>query len=98
MTQNTKAELDARRKALFAKATNQTLITSLVTVEELPRDQETSIMRSWLIDELEQRFPAASELVEQAFADADAEEQATGEMVAVDYVKVLVDAIRATQS
>ena len=37
-----------------------------------------------------------SELVEQAFAAADAAEQTTGEPAEVDYVAVLIAAIRST--
>lgn len=96
MTQNAQAQLSASRTALFAKSTSETLVASLIAVDALPRTPEHSMVRSWLIDELEQRFPIASNAVEQAFATADAEERATGEFVQVDYVAVLVDAIRST--
>jgi len=100
MTQPSKTtartNLDNRHKALFGRATSDVLIQSLLSLDRQTMNQERRIARAWIIEELERRFPAASELVEQAFAAADAKEQATGEPIEVDYAAVLVDAIRST--
>lgn len=93
---NARTAADARRKTLFARTTTAALIPALVSLEKLEMNQERRIARAWMIEELERRFPAASEIVEQTFAEADAAEQATGEPVEVDYVAVLIAAIRST--
>jgi hypothetical protein len=48
--------------------------------------------RAWTIDELEERFPAASVAVGDAF---EAAETAPGKYVEVDYVAVLLANIQA---
>lgn len=103
MTQRT-ASTDAyaaRRAALFARTTTDTLITSLRTIvaqQNTDPSRELNKTRSWIIDELERRYPAADAAVQTAFDQADATQQETGEVVEVDYVAVLIDAIRTTKS
>lgn len=87
-----------RRKALFTRATTEALIEALITVEEQPSTQERNLCRDWLIEELERRFPTTDDLVEQAFAEADAREQETGERVDVNYTFTLIEAIRSVQA
>lgn len=81
----------AQRKALFARTTSATLVTAVKTLDELLKSgkasQEHIMSRAWTIDELEERFPAASDAVQAAF---EAAETAPGEYVEVDYVAVLL--------
>ena len=46
--------------------------------------------RAWIIDELERRFPAASDAVEAAMLEAETAYMAGGEYTEVDYVGVLL--------
>lgn len=87
-----------RRKALFAKATAEALIEALIKVEGQPPTQDRNLCRHWLIEELEQRFPAADDLIEQAFVEADAKEEEVGERVDVNYAFTLIEAIRSLQA
>lgn len=103
MTQNTTQNdpYAARQAALFARATTATLITSLRTIvakQQTVTSRELSLTRIWIIDELERRYPAAARAVEAAFAQSIEHEEATGVYVEINYVEVLIDAIRTTQS
>lgn len=81
----------ARRKELFARTTSATLAESLLMLKALMVSGEATpehhMARAWTIDELEERFPAASLAVQNAF---EAAETAPGEYVEVDYVAVLL--------
>ncbi len=80
--------------ALFAKSSTPTLVTSLLTLDAMPAAPEHSWARAKTIEELERRFPAASQSVEDAFEKAEARIIAGEEDVPeVDYVAVLVAAI-----
>lgn len=94
------ATLHERRKALFAQATSATLATSLATLDKLVKDggpdaQEHILARAWTIDELERRFPAASQAIEDAYLAAELRLEATGEDVEVDQVAILLAHVRA---
>lgn len=86
-----KATIENRRKALFKRTTSVTLINSLRILEARAvagtLSQEETMTRAWTIDELEERFPAASVAVGDAF---EAAENAPGEYADVDYVAVLL--------
>jgi hypothetical protein len=99
MTQNTAKSREARLARLFSRATTSTLITSLLTVEGKLRrgtSPELNLSRTWLIGELERRYPSASAAVGAAFEKADEQATITGTHPEVDYVGVLVSAIRAS--
>jgi hypothetical protein len=87
--------MQARRKALFARTGDAALIEAVKTLEALlvagNATQEHIMSRAWTIDELELRFPAASDAVEAAFYAA---ETAPGKYVEVDYVAVLLANIK----
>lgn len=86
-----KATIENRRKALFARTTSATLVTSLKILEARAASGTVSkaetMVRAWTIAELEERFPAASIAVGDAF---EAAENAPGGYVDVDYVAVLL--------
>jgi hypothetical protein len=88
---STKSIYQAQRAALFARATTVTLINALKILEAKTVDgklsQEETMARAWIIDELELRFPKASDAVHDAF---EAAETAPGEYVEVDYVAALL--------
>lgn len=49
---------------------------------------EERLVHAWLIDELEERFPEASDAVERAFDEAEDDDAA--DVAEVDYVAVLL--------
>ena len=91
-----KTTIENRRKALFARTSTATLIQSVKILEAVliagNASKEEIMARAWTIDELEERFPAASIAVGDAF---EAAETAPGEYVEVDYVAVLLANIPA---
>lgn len=85
-------DIEQRRKALFARTPDRTLVDSLRTLAATPPAEvtaETRLVHAWTIDEIERRFPAAAEAVGAAFEAAEA----TG--ADVDYVAVLLANIPA---
>ena len=86
-----KSTYQAQRVALFARTTTATLIQSVTILDALlvtgKASQEEIMARAWTIDELEQRHPAASLAVREAF---EAAETAPGEYVEPDYVAILL--------
>jgi hypothetical protein len=60
------------------------------------QDAEPSLrlVRSWLITELEKRFPAASAHIDRLFQEAEALLEAGGEYAEVDYAGQLAAAVR----
>lgn len=84
----------ARLTALFAKTATPALVDALRILEAkrtTGRLDEFELMsRAWTIDELERRFPAASEAVEAAFLESELAYMAGGEYTEVDYVAVLL--------
>lgn len=87
------ADIEARKQALFARATDQVLATSLRTLDAIVNPSgEERMVRAWTIEELERRHPAASAAVEKAFEETDAAFVA-GNDADVDYVAVLLAAI-----
>lgn len=95
MTTQTTTTATDRAKARVATYPTPQLVTVLTMIDAKPSSPENSLIRHWLIDEVERRFPAASDAVGAAFEAADAQEQATGKTVAVDYVAVLIANIPA---
>lgn len=89
--------MDARTKArkLTTAQPTATLITSLRAIAD-PQTPEERMVRAWIIDELEERHPAASDAVSTAFEASEARIMAGEENVPeVDYVVVLLGAIPA---
>lgn len=87
-----------RLASLFVWATDATLAKSLARLDELVKTdggQEYVLSRAWTIDELERRFPAASQAVADAYLAAELEMERTGVEVAVDQVAVLLAHIPA---
>jgi hypothetical protein len=94
----TTQNLNDRKAATFAKATDTVLINSLTILAAMgSKSAEERQAHAWIIDELERRHPAAAKVVEAAFDAAADEEEKTGEYVHVDYAAVLTAAIAATR-
>lgn len=85
---------EAQLKALFAKTPTPALTSALRTMEDKREarklDQFEVMARAWTIDELEKRFPAASQAVEDAFLSAEMSLIAGGPYAEVDYVTILL--------
>jgi hypothetical protein len=79
-------------RALVAQQSTRTLVTSLRTLAT-PSDQAETLARAWIIDALEERFPAASAAVQAAFDANDAAMIAGQDPAEVDYVAVLLASI-----
>jgi len=79
--------------ALLAKTPTPTLVTALLTLEASHRSQEERLVRAMTIEELENRFPAASAAVAAAFDADEALLDAGVDTDGVDYVAVLIAAI-----
>ncbi len=76
----------------MARTSTTDQVESLRALEEKGHDGRTDeerMARVWLIDELEARYPAASEAVGHAFAEAD-ERDPSDPASEVDYVGVLL--------
>ena len=90
------AEQEARLRALFAKTASSALVDSLKILEtkrttsKAKLDEFELMARAWTIEELERRFPVASDVVNDAFEKAETAFMAGGEYVEVDYVGVLL--------
>jgi hypothetical protein len=84
----------ARQARLFARAATPAMVEALRTLEAKRTtgrlDQHELMSRAWTIDELERRFPAASDAVEAAMLEAETAYMAGGEYTEVDYVGVLL--------
>lgn len=81
-----KQEHKDRRAALLARSSDRVLVDALRALgarRRLTADQRTA--RTWLIEELERRHPAASAAVEAAFDAAETTDPPDD----VDYVAVL---------
>ncbi|MEV8610267.1 hypothetical protein AB0383_20470 [Amycolatopsis sp. NPDC051373] len=103
------AATSLRNKAqrLVQAQSTQTLITSLTALgPQIDEARETAqrtknyddaqalnLTRSWVVNELENRHPEASAAVEQAFIDAETDE----DMLALDYDMLLIAAIVKAQ-
>jgi hypothetical protein len=78
------ADLAARKADLMGRTSTPAMKVALTMVEAKPRlTPEERMVRAWMIDELEGRFPKASAAVEAAF-------DAAGEDENVNYVAVLL--------
>ena len=84
----------ARLKALFAKTPTPALISALQILDGKREghglDEFELMSRAWTIEELENRFPAASQAVEDAFLESETALMAGGPYAEVDYVAVLL--------
>lgn len=84
----------AQLTALFRKSATPALIDALLILEAKRAtsklDEFELMSRAWTIEELERRFPAASDAVEAAFLDSETALQSGGQYTEVDYVAVLV--------
>lgn len=86
------ATVEQRLANLFARTSDAALVTSLRTLDAMPPSREIRWSRAKTIEELERRFPAAAQAVEDAFYAAEKQSEA-GNDVEVDYVAVLLAAI-----
>lgn len=93
----TQAQIAQRLTSLFGRTSTPALITSLVTLEASPTSPERSWARAKTIEELERRFPAAAQVVAEAFEMAEQKLLDGGECEDVDYVAVLLAAIEASK-
>lgn len=92
----TAGTVEQRLTSLFARSTTATLVDSLCTLDAMPRSKEINWSRAKTIEELERRFPAAAQAVEDAFYAAEVQIEA-GNDVEVDYVATLIAAIPAEE-
>jgi hypothetical protein len=83
-------ETEARAK--LAKTPTANLVDMLRVVAD-PKLPEERMVRAWIIDALENRYPNASAAVELAFDSAQLALMETGVEPEVDYVAVLLGAI-----
>jgi hypothetical protein len=86
----------AEARALTAAQPTATLVTSLRAIVD-PKTPEERMVHAWIIDALEERYPAAGAAVEKAFDEAEQKAIMSGELAHpaedVDYVAVLLAAI-----
>lgn len=81
----------AEARAKTAAQPTATLVTALRTIETAGAETpEEKLVRAWIIDALEERYPAAGAAVQAAFDAADADMVAGREPAEVDYVAVLL--------
>lgn len=83
---------EAEARAKLAATPTKTLAESLRLVAD-PKLPEERMVRAWIIDTLENRYPDASAAVELAFDSAQLALMETGVEPEVDYVAVLLGAI-----
>lgn len=86
---------DHRLNTLFAMAPTRELAEALRMLADQPVTSETAQAHAWLIDELERRYPSASDAVGDAFLAAELHAKETGVAEELDYVEVLIGAIPA---
>lgn len=79
--------IEARAK--LAEQPTPVLLSCLVEVAD-PQDESERMIRAWIIDALENRYPDASAAVEIAFDSAQLALMETGVEPEVDYVAVLL--------
>lgn len=84
----------ARLKALFARTATPALVSALRILEDKREadslDQFELMSRAWTIEELENRFPAASQAIEDAFLESETAHMAGNPYSEVDYVAILL--------
>lgn len=85
---------ETKARAKLAATSTKMLADSLRLVAD-PQTAEERMVRAWIIDTLEDRYPDASAAVEIAFDSAGLALMETGVEPEVDYVAVLLDAIPA---
>lgn len=83
----------ADAQALTAAQSTDNLVLSLRVLDTASTPEERMV-RAWIIDELEKRYPAASAAVQAAFEADEALLIAGVDTPGVDYTDVLVTAIR----
>jgi len=76
-------------RALTVAQPTPILVASLRAIAE-PKSTEETMVRAWIMDVLEERFPTASAAVENAFEIAQLTMMETGVEPEVDYVAVLL--------
>ncbi|MCW6008695.1 hypothetical protein K1W54_29735 [Micromonospora sp. CPCC 205371] len=92
----TAGTVEQRLTSLFARSTTAALVDSLRTLDATPPSPERNWARAKTIEELERRYPAAAQAVEDAFYAAEFQIE-NGVDVPVDYVAVLIAAIPAEE-
>jgi hypothetical protein len=87
---------ETKARAKLAATSTALLTDSLRRVTD-PKTPEERMVRAWIIDTLEDRYPDASAAVETAFDSAElrAMESADYPVENVDYVAILINAIPA---
>lgn len=94
------AALKARAAKLVGSLSTEQLITSLTPLDDDYKagtaGPEARMIRSWIIAELEQRFPAASDAVDKVFYEDALRVERGEDGPEIDYVAVLLAAIKDT--
>jgi hypothetical protein len=89
-------ELRKQARAKTAAQSTATLVTALRAIEAAgAKTTEEIMVRAWIMDTLEERYPDASAAVEIAFDSAQLTLMETGVEPEVDYVAVLLANIPA---
>lgn len=90
MTQTTTTP-EARAKARIVTYPTRQLVEALAVADTITPNPTNSLVRHWLIEEVERRFPTAADAVGDAFYMAETSERADGEPAPeVNYVAVLI--------
>lgn len=90
MTQTTTTP-EARAKARIVTYPTRQLVEALAVADTSTSTPTNSMVRHWLIEETERRFPTASDAVGDAFYKAETSELEAGEPAPeVNYVAVLI--------
>jgi hypothetical protein len=85
---------EKRKNALMAGLTDADLVRQLRHFDAITAggksEEHERLMRSWLITEVERRFPAADAGMDEAIAAADAADELNGTYTHIDYVGTLI--------
>ncbi len=94
-----KVQQERRKNALMAALTDADLVRQLRHFDARTKSGKSEeyerLMRSWLIEEVERRFPEADRAIVEAIEAADAADELNGTYTHIDYVGTLIGALPA---
>jgi hypothetical protein len=89
-------DVSAQLRTIYGSASSATLIETLRHLDGIANTKPTSeilMSRSWVISELERRFPEADEAVARAYEEDAVKVAAGADPTDIDYVNILIAAI-----
>lgn len=89
-------DVTAQLREIYRSASTATLIESVRHLEQAVNTKPTPelrLTRSWVITELERRYPEASDAVDRAFEEDEIRVAAGADPTEIDYVGILIAAI-----